>query len=241
MTAAEIEAQDQTYFKPGASLDGAWRSRAASTPPSGSPIRAAMVEPQPLRRRPQDRGHRLFRRGCGSAPQAAGPGGRRLPLSVEERRHAHGRRRATTISAGVAHGSQAYAFDFTMPTAPRSARPAPAAVECCRRFDQEIQSHPADNGGQHAVSGRACRTGATRCASATRGPSPAWYFHIQTNGVIVKAGDKVQRGQPIATSDNTGRTGGPPFAFPGPGRFGQLGQSVPITSTTATCRPAASR
>ena len=61
------------------------------------------------------------------------------------------------------------------------------------------------------------------------GPFTSWYFHIQTNGVIVKAGDKVQRGQPIATSDNTGRTGGPHLHFQVQADSANWGQSVPIS------------
>lgn len=34
----------------------------------------------------------------------------------------------------------------------------------------------------------------------------AWYFHIRQNGVIVTQGQQVQRGQPIAFADNTGRS-----------------------------------
>jgi murein DD-endopeptidase MepM/ murein hydrolase activator NlpD len=34
------------------------------------------------------------------------------------------------------------------------------------------------------------------------------YFHMQPGSVLVKAGDAVRRGQPIATSGNIGRTSG---------------------------------
>ncbi len=44
--------------------------------------------------------------------------------------------------------------------------------------------------------------------------------------MIVKAGDKVQRGQPIATSDNTGRTGGPHLHFQVQADSANWGQSV---------------
>jgi murein DD-endopeptidase MepM/ murein hydrolase activator NlpD len=56
----------------------------------------------------------------------------------------------------------------------------------------------------------------------------SWYFHIQTNGVLVKVGDTVQRGQPIAISGNTGRTSGPHLHFQVQGDSANWGQSVAI-------------
>src|SRR5205085_5800121 len=61
------------------------------------------------------------------------------------------------------------------------------------------------------------------------GPFTSWYFHIQPNGVIVKVGDKVQRGQPIATSGNIGRTAGPHLHFQVQANSANWGQSVPIS------------
>ena len=51
----------------------------------------------------------------------------------------------------------------------------------------------------------------------------SWYFHIQPNGVTVKVGDTVQRGQPIANSGNIGRTSGPHLHFQVQADFDQLG------------------
>ena len=60
----------------------------------------------------------------------------------------------------------------------------------------------------------------------------AWYFHIRTNGVLVNQGQTVQRGQPIALADNTGRTGGPHLHFQVQADNINWGQSIQIRFDT---------
>ena len=54
----------------------------------------------------------------------------------------------------------------------------------------------------------------------------SWYFHIQPNGVMVAVGDDIQRGQPIALSGNTGRSGGPHLHYQVQATSADWGQSI---------------
>jgi murein DD-endopeptidase MepM/ murein hydrolase activator NlpD len=41
----------------------------------------------------------------------------------------------------------------------------------------------------------------------------AWYFHLTTNGVLVEVGDRVERGQIIGLSGDSGDSGAPHLHF----------------------------
>lgn len=51
--------------------------------------------------------------------------------------------------------------------------------------------------------------------------SKAWYWHLNTNGVMVKAGDHVAKGQVIGLSGNTGYTAFPHLHFQLTGKNGK--------------------
>lgn len=60
----------------------------------------------------------------------------------------------------------------------------------------------------------------------------AWYFHIETNGVLVDDDEPIQRGQPIARADNTGRSSGPHLHFQVQANNNNWGQSIQIRLDT---------
>jgi murein DD-endopeptidase MepM/ murein hydrolase activator NlpD len=60
----------------------------------------------------------------------------------------------------------------------------------------------------------------------------AWYFHIETNGVLVNDDEQVQRGQPIARADNTGRSSGTHLHFQVQADNNNWGQSIQIRLDT---------
>ncbi len=57
----------------------------------------------------------------------------------------------------------------------------------------------------------------------------AWHFHLEANGAWVDVGDVVQRGQPIAASGNTGRSGGPHLHYQVSASAGNWSQTIPIS------------
>lgn len=60
----------------------------------------------------------------------------------------------------------------------------------------------------------------------------AWYFHIKADGVLVGLNERVQRGQPIAFADNTGRSLGPHLHYQVQGDAVDWGQSILIRFET---------
>ena len=114
--------------------------------------------------------------------------------------------------------------------APRSARPAPAPSSGCRQnltatYDP---TKPTTDANKPFPAGSLQNWGnAVRLRHA--GGFTSWYFHIQLNGVLVNVGNTVQRGQPIATSGNTGRSSGPHLHFQVQANSINWGQSVPIS------------
>jgi acyl carrier protein len=132
--------------------------------------------------------------------------------------------------SGSHNGSQAYAFDFSMASGTQIRAARAGTVEWLQEsqtahYDPTQPTTPANTpfpNGSLQNWGNAVRL-------RHLGGFTSWYFHIQQNGVIVKVGDTVQRGQPIATSDNTGRTSGPHLHFQVQGDSTDWGQSVPVS------------
>ncbi len=231
MTAAEIEAQDQTYFNQGLRLTALaienGKYAAVWQPGSGaqwwSHSRCA-VDLKTEDTAYFGQGLRLgFLR---LQDQAAGA--YHYPWkSGDTRTVAQGN---NNPPPGSHNGSQAYAFDFTMPTGTQIRATRAGTVEWLQEnlTKNYNPSQPTTAANTPFPAGSLQNWGnAVRIRHS--GPFTSWYFHIQTNGVIVKAGDKVQRGQPIATSDNTGRTGGPHLHFQVQADSTNWGQSVPIS------------
>ena len=128
------------------------------------------------------------------------------------------------------NGSQAYAFDFTMPVGTQIRAARAGTVE----WLQENLTETYDPNKATTPSNTPFPNGSLKnWGNAVRirhsGGFTSWHFHIQPNGVIVKVGDTVQRGQPIANSGNIGRTSGPHLHFQVQADSTNWGQSVPIS------------
>jgi murein DD-endopeptidase MepM/ murein hydrolase activator NlpD len=131
---------------------------------------------------------------------------------------------------GSHNGSQSFAFDFSLPagTTIRAARAG--TVE----WLQESQTTNYNPTKPTTPSNTPFPAGSLQnWGNAVRirhsGPFTSWYFHIQTNGVTVNVGDTVQAGQPIAISDNTGRSSGAHLHWQVQADSTNWGQSVAVT------------
>jgi murein DD-endopeptidase MepM/ murein hydrolase activator NlpD len=131
---------------------------------------------------------------------------------------------------GSHNGSQAYAFDFSMASGTQIRAARDGVVEwtqstLTKTFNPNLPVSPTNQpfpNGSLQNWGNAVRI-------RHDGGFTSWYFHIQPNGVLVKVGDHVSTGQPIALSDNIGRTGGPHLHFQVQADSINWGQSVPIS------------
>ncbi|MEI9886160.1 MAG: M23 family metallopeptidase [Rhizomicrobium sp.] len=127
-------------------------------------------------------------------------------------------------------GSQAFAFDFGLPSGTTIRAARDGVVEwtqstLTKTYNPNAPTTPANTpfpNGSLQNWGNAVRI-------RHAGGFTSWYFHIQPNGVLVNAGDSVNAGQPIAKSDNTGRTSGPHLHFQVQAASINWGQSVPIS------------
>lgn len=128
------------------------------------------------------------------------------------------------------NGSQAFAFDFGLPSSTTIRATRAGTVEWVQQTQTANfnPSAPVSPTNQPFPNGSLQNWG-----NAVRirhdGGFTSWYFHIKPNSVLVKAGDKVQAGQPIALSDNTGRTTGPHLHFQVQADSTDWGQSVAIS------------
>jgi len=133
-------------------------------------------------------------------------------------------------NTGSHTGSQSYAFDFSMPVGTQIRAARAGSVEWLQSnltatYNPSQPTTPANTpfpNGSLQNWGNAVRL-------RHPGGFTSWYFHIQPNGVLVKVGDTVQRGQPIAKSGNIGRTTGPHLHFQVQADSSNWGQSVPIS------------
>ncbi len=131
---------------------------------------------------------------------------------------------------GSHNGGQAWAFDFSLPagTLVRAARGG--TVEWLQEnltatYNRNLPTVPKNTpfpGGSLENWGNAVRI-------RHSGGFTSWYFHLQTNSVRVKEGERVTQGQPIAFSGNTGRSTGPHLHFQVQADSTDWGQSVPCT------------
>ena len=141
--------------------------------------------------------------------------------------------------SGSHNGSQAWAFDFGLPSGTEIRAARDGTVE----WLQENQTanfnpnNPPGPGNQPFPAGSLQNWGnAVRIRHA--GGFTSWYFHIQTNGVVVNVGDVVTQGQVIARSDNTGRSSGAHLHFQVQADSADWGQSVPCTFGNSCEQPA---
>ena len=150
-----------------------------------------------------------------------------------------------TVSQGnnepaISHtGSQAWAFDFEMPEGTELLAARSGTVEWVQAaiaftYDDRRPSGPdnpliADNSPDNWGNGVRLRHA---------GDFTSWYFHLQTNGVLVAVGDHVEQGQPIARSGNTGRSRGPHLHFQVQADSTDWGATVPATFGAECEQPA---
>ncbi|MBM3647145.1 MAG: M23 family metallopeptidase [Alphaproteobacteria bacterium] len=244
MTGAELEAQDQTYFSQGLRLTAMAiendRYTAVWQPGSGTQWFSharCLVD-----FKTEDTAY--FNRGLRLAfikLQGRAVGAYRYPWKSGE---SHTVGQGNNNAAGSHNGSQSFAFDFTMPSGTQLRAARAGTVE----WLQQNQTTSYDPTKPTTASNTPFPNGSLQnWGNAVRlrhvGGFTSWYFHLQTNGVLVRVGDTVQRGQPIATSGNTGRTSGPHLHFQVQADSTDWGQSVaisfgdcqvPTTGTSAT-------
>ena len=229
MTGAELEAQDQAYFGQGLRLTAMAleNSRYAAVWQPGSGAQWVSHSRCLVDFKTEDTAHfgQGLRLGFIELEDKAAGAWRYPWKSGDARTVAQGNNNA----AGSHNGSQAYAFDFTMPVGTQIRAARGGTVE----WLQENLTKTYDPSQPTTASNTPFPNGSLQnWGNAVRlrhpGGLTSWYFHIQPNGVTVKVGDTVQRGQPIANSGNIGRTSGPHLHFQVQADSTNWGQSVPI-------------
>ena len=130
-------------------------------------------------------------------------------------------------------GSQAFAFDVSLGTGQIIRAIRGGTVE----WLQESQTTNFDSGqpigpGNQPFPNGSLQNWGNAVRIAHQDGTFAWYFHIQTNGVLVSQGQQVQRGQPIAEADNTGRSTGAHLHFQVQADNNNWGQSIQIRFDT---------
>jgi len=133
--------------------------------------------------------------------------------------------------AGSSHtGSQAWAFDFSLPAGTEIRAARAGTVEWLQE-SQTANYNPnqPDGPGNTPFPNGSLQNWGNAVRLRHSGGFTTWYFHIQKNGVLVKVGDVVAQGQAIAISGNTGRSSGPHLHFQVQADSADWGQSVPHT------------
>jgi hypothetical protein len=128
---------------------------------------------------------------------------------------------------GSHNGSQAFAFDFSLPSGTRICAARAGTVEWLQENLTANYNPNQPNGpGNQPVPAGSVQNWGNAVRIRHSGGFTSWYFHIQTNGVLVKVGDSVTQGQEIAISDNTGRSSGAHLHFQVQADSTNWGQSV---------------
>src|SRR5258705_8508518 len=231
MTPSEIEAQDRTYFKQGLRLvqlatEGG-RYAAVWQPGSGAQwwsYRRCFVD-----FKTEDAAHFAHGLRMGFIEiQNEAVGAWRYPWkSGDSRKVGQGN---NNPPPGSHNGSQSYAFDFMLPSGTQIRAARGGTVE----WLQESQTARYNPNAATSRTNQPLPNGSLQNWRNTvrfrhPGGLTSWYFHIQPNGVLVNQNQVVEQGQPIALSDNTGRTTGPHLHFQVQADSDDWGQSVPIT------------
>lgn len=131
-------------------------------------------------------------------------------------------------------GSQAFAFDFGTPDGTTLRASRAGVVDWVQEsltatFDP---NSPVSSTNQPFPGGSAANFGNVVRIGHDDG-TWSWYFHLQENGALVEAGDRVERGQPIALSGDTGRSTGPHLHFQVQGDNVNWGQSIQVNISSA--------
>jgi murein DD-endopeptidase MepM/ murein hydrolase activator NlpD len=142
----------------------------------------------------------------------------------------HGVGQGNNNPGGSHNGSQAFAFDFSLPSGTEVRAARGGTVE----WLQQSQTTSYDPSAPTTPSNTPFANGSLQNWGNTvrirhLGGFTSWYFHLTPNSVKVKVGDKVEAGTVIALSDNTGRTTGPHLHFQVQADSIDWGQSVAIS------------
>jgi murein DD-endopeptidase MepM/ murein hydrolase activator NlpD len=133
-------------------------------------------------------------------------------------------------AAGSHNGSQAWAFDFSLPEGTQIRAAREGTVEWFQENLTATYNPSQLNGpGNMPFPDGSLQNWGNAVRIRHAGGFTSWYFHIQTNGVLVNVGDLVTQGQAIAISGNTGRTTAPHLHFQVQADSNDWGQSVPCT------------
>lgn len=131
--------------------------------------------------------------------------------------------------SGSHNGSQAFAFDFSLPagTIVRAARRG--TVEWVKESQTtNFNPNQAEGPGNRPFPNGSLDNWGNAVRIRHPGGLTSWYFHLQANSVTVNQNQSVERGQIIAISGNTGRSSGPHLHFQVQADSTNWGQSVPI-------------
>jgi hypothetical protein len=142
--------------------------------------------------------------------------------------------------SGSHNGTQAFAFDFGLPAGTEIRAARGGTVEWLQENLTATYNPNAPTGpGNQPFPPGSLQNWGNAVRLRHTGGFTSWYFHIQTNGVLVNVGDEVTQGQVIARSGNTGRSSGAHLHFQVQADSANWGQSVPC-SFGANCEVPAS-
>lgn len=132
--------------------------------------------------------------------------------------------------SGSHNGSQAFAFDFSLPSGTQ-VRAARAGIVEWVKQSQTSSFNPTQP--ESATNVKFPNGSLDNWGNAVRirhlGGFTSWYFHLQPNSALVEEEEMVKAGQPIALSDNTGRSGAAHLHFQVQADSSNWGQSIPIS------------
>jgi murein DD-endopeptidase MepM/ murein hydrolase activator NlpD len=230
MTGAEVEAQDQTYFGQGLRMTALavenGKYAAVWQPGSGAQWWSHSRCLVDLKTEDAAYFGQGLRLGFIKLQDQA-TGAYRYPWKSGDSRAVG---QGNNVASGSHNGSQAYAFDVTMPVGTQIRAVRAGTVEWLQEnLTKTYNPNQPTTAANTPFPNGSLQNWGNAVRIRHSGPFTSWYFHIQPNGVIVKVGDKVQRGQPIATSGNIGRTAGPHLHFQVQADSTNWGQSVPIS------------
>jgi hypothetical protein len=147
--------------------------------------------------------------------------------------------------SGSHNGSQAWAFDFSLPAGTQIRAARAGTVEWLQENLTATYNpnQPTGPGNMPFPTADEDPAGSLQnWGNAVRlrhaGGFTSWYFHIQANGVLVNVGDVVTQGQTIALSGNTGQSSAAHLHFQVQADSTDWGQSVAHTFGTNCEQPA---
>jgi murein DD-endopeptidase MepM/ murein hydrolase activator NlpD len=147
---------------------------------------------------------------------------------------------ANNNPAGSHNGSQAFAYDFSLPAGTQIRAARAGTVEWLQEnLTATFNANQPNGPGNMPFPAGSLQNWGNAVRLRHAGGFTSWYFHIRANGVLVNVGDVVAQGQAIAISGNTGRSSGPHLHFQVQADSADWGQSVACTFGDDCEQPAA--